>query len=365
MTPATIILIGASVRAAAQSAVRAGIRVIGVDFFGDIDCRDCCERFILVRPDETDAQLNLRLPSLPRLSVGGRNHAAASPDLAQPALLESVARDSGTCFAGAYQSPRNDLDPNVRWLWKNRIGSGGLGVSFSREGQVEGYWQPWIAGRRFGVSFLSDRRDTVMLGVCRSLHTRKGSQPFVYSGSFGPLRLTRPFHCQLQSLGDTIVRQTGVVGLFGIDLVMDSAGRIWLLEINPRWTASSELIEADLIRRGMLKQNESLIGSVAKLLFGCEFERVTSPTPAELRSRLSRKTDRSQALLKRVVFAKHAGLFHRDVADRWLTPAITLSDIPMPGTQVAAGMPIATLRMPWESSAATRGAIRIVTQSLE
>ncbi len=47
--------------------------------------------------------------------------------------------------------------------------------------------------------------------------------------------------------GGKIVAEAGLVGLFGIDFIVDDRGEVWLIEVNPRWTASLELYER---RRG-------------------------------------------------------------------------------------------------------------------
>ncbi len=46
MPPSRLILVGASVRAAAQSAARAGFQVTGIDLFGDIDTVAACQNYV-------------------------------------------------------------------------------------------------------------------------------------------------------------------------------------------------------------------------------------------------------------------------------------------------------------------------------
>jgi predicted ATP-grasp superfamily ATP-dependent carboligase len=47
---------------------------------------------------------------------------------------------------------------------------------------------------------------------------------------------------RFQLIGQRLASALGLVGLFGVDAVM-SAGCTWVLEVNPRWTASVEMLE--------------------------------------------------------------------------------------------------------------------------
>ncbi|MDA9859004.1 hypothetical protein N9D23_12860, partial [Rubripirellula sp.] len=73
-----LVLIGASVRAAAQSARRGGYRVIGIDLFGDTDTRELCDEFYLLSPEiqqmtrpELGDRVLAAIRGLPILPVGG------------------------------------------------------------------------------------------------------------------------------------------------------------------------------------------------------------------------------------------------------------------------------------------------------
>jgi predicted ATP-grasp superfamily ATP-dependent carboligase len=48
---------------------------------------------------------------------------------------------------------------------------------------------------------------------------------------------------RLNAFGERVRRETGVRGLWGADWILDAEGW-WLLEINPRWSASMELLDA-------------------------------------------------------------------------------------------------------------------------
>ena len=78
MDRATLVLIGASVRAAAQSARRGGYRIIGIDLFGDTDTRELCDEFYLLSPENQQMarppladRMLAAIRGLPVLPVGG------------------------------------------------------------------------------------------------------------------------------------------------------------------------------------------------------------------------------------------------------------------------------------------------------
>ena len=296
-----VVLVGASVRAATESARRGGFRVLAVDRFGDVDTLQAAECWLPVD--------HLR-PAFPAPYswrgaraifcgglAGGERHpadgAAVAPlpadirilgptadvrdRLRSPRELSRLAIDAGVDFP-AYVEPTAggsrwaDMPgENARWLWKDRQGCGGLGVRWANAAEEPGrggYRQRWVSGRACGATFLGDGRQARLLGVCRSLFVRSGTarsrgaaaspddayapataadRPFVYAGSFGPVSLPQAIRRPIASLGQLAARRFGLRGLFNADFIVAScpiAGtRVWLLEINPRWSGSSELIE--------------------------------------------------------------------------------------------------------------------------
>jgi predicted ATP-grasp superfamily ATP-dependent carboligase len=49
--------------------------------------------------------------------------------------------------------------------------------------------------------------------------------------------------CEIERLGILLVDRFNLRGLFGVDVIVDADKRIWILEVNPRYTASMELLE--------------------------------------------------------------------------------------------------------------------------
>jgi predicted ATP-grasp superfamily ATP-dependent carboligase len=72
-----------------------------------------------------------------------------------------------------------------------------------------------------------------------------GGRDFQYAGSIGPLDLTASQRQQWQQLGDCLSDRFGLRGLFGVDAI-DTGRAIIPVEINPRYTASIEVLERSL-----------------------------------------------------------------------------------------------------------------------
>jgi predicted ATP-grasp superfamily ATP-dependent carboligase len=417
-----LILLGASVRAAAQSARRAGISVIGVDLFGDTDTIAACDRFVRLEAIGDLPGLLSSLPPAPVMQVGGltgghglladgglfageglladaanrQRVLGPSPQLGRklgdPRVLAEIARNSGLSFPCTIRTPCHPADTprpesrqagiagqanatemplSLRWLRKDPHQSGGLGVRWAGEGRnldeatpdasprtsdpeqseilsdyggsrIDEVRQQWIAGRSYGVSFLGDGESSWMLGICRSVFCRRGRLPFVYAGSTGPTAVGQRLAESFGQLGQCLT-DMGVRGLFGADVIVDRLGRGWLLEINPRWTASSELVERSMQRRGMIPANRSLISIARDAFFGS-----LKGSLGVIDDAAGATEDRS-VRFKRIVYARRdlridtaalAPLTSMYGHDRC---SIELCDLPADGSQIRSGDPILTL----------------------
>jgi predicted ATP-grasp superfamily ATP-dependent carboligase len=89
-----------------------------------------------------------------------------------------------------------------------------------------------------GCRLIAASRQLVGCRWCRA-------RPFHYCGSIDldPTKLDVSVASQVKVLGTLLARHFGLAGLVGADLVVDASGRAWVIEINPRPTASMELAE--------------------------------------------------------------------------------------------------------------------------
>jgi predicted ATP-grasp superfamily ATP-dependent carboligase len=174
--------------------------------------------------------------------------------------------------------------------------------------------------------FASTRTRTALLGVTEQLIGEPWlhAAPFRYAGSIGPIPNVWDAHGELTLLGWRLVITTGIRGVWGVDFI-SHIGEPWVVEVNPRYTASLEVIEHG---RGISAFAE---GSFA-------------PAKPLVASR-----GRSGVMGKAIYFAPHritfpaSGPWDADLAgdfDPWRLPGF--ADIPDPGEVVEPGRPVLT-----------------------
>jgi predicted ATP-grasp superfamily ATP-dependent carboligase len=159
--------------------------------------------------------------------------------------------------------------------------------------------------------------------------------PFGYAGSIGPLPFNLATHEHWRRLGNVLAARFRLVGLFGVDAVMRDGVPI-PVEINPRYTASVEILERS---------------------FGVPFLNAhrdvfaTRPsTPPDLgKKKGAGKNEARQIWGKAVVYARLPLRFPDE--GPWMaalqTPfdvdRVAFADIPAAGSSINAGEPILTV----------------------
>ncbi len=338
-----VLIVGVATRGFAQSAVRAGYEVIAVDGFGDLDLRACARGVVVARTGE---RFSIRaalaaVRGVPRDAVSYvgsfENHPRAVAALAAggqlwgnaPAVLQMV-RDpvqlaqalASRGFAVPAVRARAPGDARGRWLVKPRASGGGSGVARWCGGGVPrgSYLQAHLSGVPGSVVFAADGRRAVPLGVSRALagDRRFGAAGFRYCGS---VLVPAGAHllADASRLAAAVTELFGLVGVNGLDFVT-ADGTPQVIEVNPRYTASMELVER---AHGL-----SIFGIHARACAGelPDFDLARSRLPA--------------------VFGKAVVYARRDVTpadtDDWLADP-DLGDVPPPGERIARGRPICTI----------------------
>ncbi|MEZ6071417.1 MAG: ATP-grasp domain-containing protein [Pirellulales bacterium] len=274
---ADMVIVGASVRAAAASARRAGLAPLAIDRFGDVDLCDASPTYIASRyPEELAELLACVVTSanhaLPWMYTGALEcHPVLIERLAELAPLWGNAADvvrrvrdpwmlQQTFSRAGVASPAVralDSSPSINgpWLLKSPHSSGGTGVHCwplaDRHTPPPGaYLQQYVAGTPCSAIFVAAAGQCRMLGASRQLigAAWAGSSGFRYVGSLASRPQADTTAAQFQVIGDTLVSQFDLVGLFGVDAIVtanDTTGTkiVWPIEVNPRYTASVETIE--------------------------------------------------------------------------------------------------------------------------
>jgi len=264
------IVVGATARAFGESAARAGWLVHAADLFADTDLRASAAeaRRVAGYPDEVPAAV-ADFPIAPVVWTGAlENHPAVLEALARdrplagcdtaavrgvrdPARLAPVVRAAGFAFPDTHAAP-GGLPTDGSFLAKPRASAGGRGIRPWHGPPAEPdrratLWQRFIVGRPWSAAWVACRGAAVLVGASRPLRGGDwcGCGRFAYCGSIDvPLTTlaARPRR-MLDALGDTLARSFGLAGAFGCDLVVTADGTAHVVEVNPRPTASLELIE--------------------------------------------------------------------------------------------------------------------------
>ena len=106
------------------------------------------------------------------------------------------------------------------------------------------YFQEYIPGIPAAALYVASSEETRLVGLTKQLvgETWLHARPFQYCGSIGPLDPSPSLRAELEEIGKVLTQGCQLRGLFGIDGVL-AAERFWPVEVNPRYTASVEVLE--------------------------------------------------------------------------------------------------------------------------
>jgi hypothetical protein len=347
-----VLLAGVSTRAAAASAVRAGFDVVAVDAFGDLDHPTAADVRV-VRPFSAAAAARaadgIRCDAVAYLS-GFENHPAAVRRLAAgrtlwgnaPEVLRRVRHPeqlAATLRAAGLPAPEiwpasscESPSSGVEWLVKPRASGGGHGIRpLRRDGagrprpwsRTRSYVQERIAGVPASVVFVAARGRAVVLGVSRQIvgdaafgAGASGASAFRYCGSI--LAAMPPaFMSAASQLAGAVAKAFDLVGVNGIDVIAAGDQPV-AIEVNPRWSASMELVER--------AHGISVFGAHAAACGRNELPAFEAGV--------------NHAMGKAVVFAREDVVMGD--TSTWLDDG-GIADVPCPGERIARGRPICTV----------------------
>ncbi len=361
-----VLVAGIDCRQAAMSAARAGLEVVAVDLFGDLDLVDSCLASYSLCPrglqslrywsprrlveavlkatlehgasgvlvaggldDELDALAELHravgvLGCSPREFKQARDirvvmEAASRSGLATPKT--ALCRTPGEVAEAA-------REVGLPAVIKPDRTSGGYGIrvakdideavrlfrpvaSHSRRHVVV---QEYISGVDASISLLSTGREAVAISVNRQiLGLRELGQlePLGYSGNITPLRLGRA-ESEIRRACEELCRRLKLRGSVGVDLVV-RGGEAYVMEVNPRLQATLECIEE--------AYGINLISLHLKALGG--------ELPGELKAR--------RHVARLIVYAKQPCIVG------YLHDIDGVRDTPPPGTAVEARSPVCSI----------------------
>lgn len=351
-----VLLLGVSTRALADSAADGGQDIVAVDYFADRDQARLVESHALQR----DLGLPLSAEGLRQAarlmkadavaySAGLENHPEIVEDLAGERLLLGnghdvlrEVRDWGTlrefCREAGIPYPVTLLPGEERrafaggrWLTKPVRSGGGHGIRpWDGKPLDESHiLQTEVEGRSASVAFVANGSESRVVGLAEQLVGcgEFGASGFVWTGNIVPLDLTLSDGGVLlrgvEEMVALLTRRFRLRGVNGVDFIVgtDSRGalRPYLLEINPRFSASMELVERAYGIRMFSLHLEGLAGWLPEFSVG---------------GRL-----REGFFGKAIVYARQTVTV--GCTDRWMEQGIR--DVPLSGQRIEAGHPVCTV----------------------
>jgi predicted ATP-grasp superfamily ATP-dependent carboligase len=347
-----VLLTGVSMRAAAQSAVRAGYHAHTIDAFADLDLPGTTTT---PGPTEGEGRFDARRVSWTTVGVqadvvvygsGFEDDSQAVDFISRgrvlwgnpPGVLKRVRSPRRLLQGLARQGflvprifePRNTAVPSVdiNWLEKPFHSGGGHGIRrWSPPGIGSGcYLEEFIPGCPGSIVFVARGGRAVPLGISRQLagDPAFGATGFRYCGSI----LSHPADlfdrgvsvaATAHAVAMAVARDYELVGLNNVDFIARH-GVAYPVEVNPRWSASVELVER----------------AHGFSMFGLHADACSRGTLPDDRLPLCLR----RAVGKAIVFAR-ADLLARHTRE-WLgLPYV--ADVPRPGTTIRRGEPICTV----------------------
>ena len=358
-----LIIVGASTRAAAQSAVASGFVPWCVDQFGDADLRECAQfvRVVSNWPDGIPAAL-ADVPNAPLVYAGALENS--------PELIDTLATQFPLCGNGSHalrlvrdpfwiqkqlrhaglpalevRSKFTSDDFSTRWLAKPLRSAAGFHIRAAEldapasTGQI---FQQFAAGDSVSALFVASQSSVCLLGLCRQLHGEPdaGATGYLHCGSIGPLGAADVFpgcFALAEQIGQTIAAGAGLVGLFGIDFILDQNGAtLWTLEVNPRWPASAELFERAYSWPLMRWHVQSAISQPSQPEWS---------TPTRARAAESDEQRTGSTWGRIIVYAPQPVHMHdlRQLAATLTDSCVDIADVPAEGSTINTGHPVCTL----------------------
>jgi len=348
------LVVSASGRALARSASRAGIAVVVLDLFDDVDTRALAvaSRACAGRSGRFHSARVVRAARELAPAGGYAGLVCGSGLEARPSLLEwlahgsrlfgnspqTVLRAKDPCFFFPLLDRLRIAHPEVRttpprdprgWLAKRVGGAGGAHVRPAHlrwPRKDRRYFQRWCNGRLMSALFLAHQGGVSIIGISEQWPVALSpAVAFAYGGAVIADDVPQTVYSAVASATARVAQALGLRGLNGLDFIL-CGETPYVLELNPRPTATLDLYDAFIPGGLFLRHLLACTGSL-------ETDFVPSLRP------------RAHA----IVYAARAWRVPEAFAwPQWVT------DIPAAGSTIAMGAPVCTVHAQGTSTRSAR-----------
>ncbi|GAB7563072.1 ATP-grasp domain-containing protein [Methylobacillus methanolivorans] len=301
----------ANVRPYVVAASAAGYQVLAADVFGDENTLQASAKHLVLDYGKQgfvpDAILHCLLPAM--REFGAQDLLYGSGFESQPTLLAQIAsqvnlignasevvvasKNAPVFFQRCRQYdipvPDTCVDPSAippndlsRWICKRQGGCGGMHIQHVdlsvRDDDV--YFQRIVDGVPVSLLFMAHESGVSVLGFQRQVVSPTNQLPYRYGGLAGPLVLPDSIKQGLIQAARDLSATLGLRGLNSLD-VMVQGEQFWVLEVNPRLSASlglypvawqAEWLAAHISGKPLISHPIALIQAAANLVFYAPFD---------------------------------------------------------------------------------------------
>ncbi|MFW5451723.1 MAG: ATP-grasp domain-containing protein [Methylophagaceae bacterium] len=265
-----ILILAQSGRLLAQSATHADYPVWVADCFGDQDTLSIVDRWLKV-PTLVNSNHDTLVQILSELSQGENcslicgsgiescytlldslpkniqligNSAQTIHTIKTPPLFFSLLDKLELSYPDTqFERPKND----DAWLMKAPSGLGGSHIQklHSSSQITDHYFQKYIEGGSGSVLFLANGQNAQLISLNRQLIADNKESSFRLVAIEMPWNIAHAHQYYLKQAISKISKASGLVGLNSLDFMISDQDECLILEINPRPSASVELIDND------------------------------------------------------------------------------------------------------------------------
>jgi predicted ATP-grasp superfamily ATP-dependent carboligase len=270
----SLLIIAISARPFVVAATQAGYVVSAIDAFSDKQTVELAETAIVVSYDKHGFNADALLCAIAQLdSSQYLGFVYGSGFEAQPKLLQEIANiiplignSAATVQAVKTASiffPALDflkitypktcdklpIGNSAPYLKKFASGCGGTHITtFNIDAKPLGenqYYQQQIDGRSVSLLFLADSHHIEPIGFNEQWLSPDATTPFRYGGAVSRIDLSLAVQQQIICAAELLAKQFGLLGLNSLDVIVQD-DTAYILEINPRLSATFDLYSADL-----------------------------------------------------------------------------------------------------------------------
>ncbi|MDP2901605.1 MAG: ATP-grasp domain-containing protein [Methylovulum sp.] len=269
--PQYILIISNSARMLAQAAANTGMKPLVIDLFADLDTQRYAQAFcktpsLAVAHLVTAVDFFIKRYAVTHAIYGsGFEYYPESLHYLDTRLI--LLGNTPDTFArlqnkADFFTVLTDLDisyPEVSftvpdgpmWLVKPLQGQGGVGIKHYQQASSEQsiYWQQYQQGTPQSVLFLADGKRAQVIGFNTQWTVNSSAgETFIFSGVINSSSLSIKQKTLISGWLARLVPEYGLNGLNSMDFIQYGKG-IYVLEINPRLSASMQLYDANVLIR--------------------------------------------------------------------------------------------------------------------